>query len=195
MYTIKLKDYIMEEVQEKVWHFSDPKYFSEDKSHDIYTSSGHDYQGCGITDLNLSFIDNPQIIVFRTKANELIEHPHIDGTGIKNKPHEFAINVPLKGGSKGDFIFYHEGIEVGYERLQHWKKKYTYHTWRPYDNSVLTEAERIQLDGAYMINPSVFHHVDNRGNNEDRYICSIRFQDKFPTWDEALIYFGDLIDG
>lgn len=190
----KLKKDITQEVQSLLIDLCVPENFSPEKPSDILGDVTHSRVGCGISDIKLSFIKNPQIIIFRTLARERIPYPHIDGTNIKGVPHYFSINVPLKGCDHGDFIFYQQGIESGFERHQQWKDKYAYHTWRPYNNNKLSEIERIRLTDPYIINPSVFHHVDNSNNRKDRYIAAIRHTDKFPTWEEALNEFGYLID-
>lgn len=192
--TYRLKKDIVEEVHNLLIDLCVPENFSNEKPSDILGNIDHKRFGCGISDINLSFIKNCQIIVFRTLAGAKIPHPHIDGTGIKGLPHYFSINVPLKGCEKGDFIFYKQGIESGFERHQQWKDKYAYHTWRPYNDDELVEIERIRLNVPYLINPSVFHHVDNSHNPEDRYIAAIRYTNKFPTWKEALQEFESLID-
>lgn len=196
-WSIPLKKDIQAEVQELLLPLCIPDYFDESKPSDILGDVDYMRIGCGIEGVDLSFMKEPQIIIFRTLANQRIPHPHIDGTGIQGKPHYFTINIPLKGCDKPnhDMLFYKELPDMNdLERIQQWKGKFDYHTWRPNPDTYLELEETLIVDRPYLINPSGFHHVDNHKNPEDRYMAAIRFKNKFPTWEEALEEFKDLID-
>lgn len=196
-WSVPLKRDIEKEVRELLLPLCAPEYFDENKPSDILGDVDYMRIGCGIEGVDLSFIKEPQIIIFRTLAEQRIPHPHIDGTGIKGRPHYFTINIPLKGCDKPnhDMIFYKQLDDMeGLERIQQWKGKFSYHTWRPIAETILEKEEILIVDRPYLINPSVFHHVDNHKNKEDRYVAAIRFKNKFPTWEESLKLFEDLID-